>query len=195
MTTSLQIKSNLSIDDLIDDLSQLDAPTLQYLIHELQGVQLAKTQEQQKVEQTFWGLIEQIDWSKSKEEERLRPMLETLKNFPISAIHRFSEQLAKFLHQLDGPAYYEALKSRQEGVSADTFSYARCLVVARGKSFFEKVMQQPKEMPIAEDFEALLYVANEAYQQKTGEAYDFVPSVPYESFFNQELWKEKAITL
>jgi len=50
-------------------------------------------------------------------------------------------------------------------------------------------------MPVGEDFEALLSVAEEAYQQKTGKAYQYVPTINYESFFNQQLWGEKAIVL
>jgi len=140
-------------------------------------------------------LIEQIDWSKNRAAERLKPLIESLQQANVPAINEFSEQLAKSLHQLDGPAYYEALKSQKEGVSSDTFLYARCLVVAKGKAFFEEVLQHPEKMPKEEDFEALLYVAKEAYEQKTDVEYEFVPSVIYESFFNQNLWKEKAIQL
>lgn len=195
MTAKLQIESSLSVDDLIGNLSQLDAPTLKYLINALQKIQVEKEQKSVEEEHGFWQFIEHIDWSKNKAEERLNPLVETLQQASVAAINEFSEQLAQSLHQLDGPVYYEALKAHKQGVSSDTFLYARCLVVAKGKAFFEEVLQHPKKMPNEEDFEALLYVAKEAYEQKIGAEYDFVPSVIYESFFNQKLWKEKAILL
>ncbi|MEL6720659.1 MAG: DUF4240 domain-containing protein [Bacteroidota bacterium] len=195
MTTKLKIKTSLSVDDLIGNLSQLDAPTLEYLINALQQIRIEKEQKSIEEEYGFWQLIAQIDWSKDTAEEKVKPLIEVLQQASIAAINEFSEQLARSLHQLDGPTYFEALKSKKEGVSSDTFLYARCLVVAKGKAFFEEVLQHPENMPKEEDFEALLYVAKEAYEQKTGVEYEFVPSVIYESFFNQKLWKEKAILL
>lgn len=195
MNTNLQIKSNLSIDDLIGDLSQLDTSTLDYLIHSLQTIRLEKEETSTTEQALFWQLIKKIDWSKDSAEERLKPLLETLKEAEVDTINKFSEQLAQALHRLDGPAYYEVLKSREQGVSADTFLYARCFVVAKGNAFFEMVLQHPEKMMTAENFEAILYLTQEAYQQKTGEAYNFFPSVVYESFFNEKLWKEKAISL
>lgn len=120
---------------------------------------------------TFWTWIEKIDSNKLSHQERLKPLINALSTASISAIHEFSEQLAFHLHQLDGPAYFEALKNREQGVSADTFLYARCLVVAKGKVFYHKVLDHPEKMPIDEDMEALLYVDEQAYEQKTGEVY------------------------
>ncbi|MEM8528792.1 MAG: DUF4240 domain-containing protein [Bacteroidota bacterium] len=195
MITNLQIKSNLSLDELINDLSQLDTTALQYLISSLQKIKTEKEQESISEQQSFWQFIEKIDWIQNNKQERLKPLVEALKDASVSSINEFSEQLATVLNQLDGPEYYENLKSQANGVSADTFLYARCQVVAKGKTFFEEVLRHPEKMPAEADFEGLLYVAREAYERKTGREYNFIPSFIYESFFNQNLWKEKAIIL
>lgn len=148
-----------------------------------------------KENDTFWTYIDLIDWSKTNHQERLKALVDKLATSDIPTIHDFSEQLAFYLHQLDGPAYFEALKNREEGVSSDTFLYARCMVIAKGKTFYIDVLDHPVKMPTGEDFEALLYVDEQAFEQKTGEKYDYVPSINYESFFNKNLWKEQAITL
>ena len=38
-----------------------------------------------------------------------------------------------------------------------------------------------------------LYVAKQAYEQKTATSYSYLPSINYESFFNKTLWGAKAI--
>ena len=156
---------------------------------------LSQSEGHEKGEQQFWELMELIDWSKEGDEQKVQPLKIALQNTSASTIQQFSEQLAQSLHQLDGPQYFDALRKRKYGISADTFLYARCWVVAKGKSFYEDVLKSPEKMSVSDDFEVLLYVGKEAYEQATSEAYDFIPSVMYESFFNKKLWKEKAIQL
>lgn len=144
----------------------------------------------------FWELVDLIDWQQKESEKALKPLIKTLAASSNEAIiYKFSERLAYLLHQLDGPAYTKALETNELGFSADTFLYARCLAVAKGKKFYKKVLTKPKNMPVGEDFEALLYLAEEAYQQKTGKPYQYMPTINYESFFNQKLWGEQAIVL
>lgn len=96
------------------------------MITEVQSEQLLDTllnllkQESIKESNKFWTFIEKIDWSQKKERDRLKPLIDALATASIPTIHKFSEQLAFYLHQLDGPAYYEVLKNRKQGVSADT---------------------------------------------------------------------------
>ena len=40
-------------------------------------------------------------------------------------------------------------------------------------------------MPEEFTFEALLYLAGEAYEQKTGAQWDYLPQLSYETFTNQ----------
>ncbi|MFK7982995.1 MAG: DUF4240 domain-containing protein [Saprospiraceae bacterium] len=136
-----------------------------------------------------------IDWKQKETEKILQPLIRALAANNEAVIYQFSERLAFYLYQLDGPAYTKALEADELGFSADTFLYARCLTVAKGEKFYKKVLAKPEKMPVGEDFEALLYVAGTAYQQKTGKPYQYVPTINYESFFNQKLWGEKAIVL
>ncbi|MEL6944391.1 MAG: hypothetical protein AAFO82_17145, partial [Bacteroidota bacterium] len=78
MTTKLKIKTSLSVDDLIGNLSQLDAPTLEYLINALQQIRIEKEQKSIEEEYGFWQLIAQIDWSKDTAEEKVKPLIEVL---------------------------------------------------------------------------------------------------------------------
>ena len=143
----------------------------------------------------FWNFIDLIDWQKRETAKRLQPIINALAIRNEATIYQFAERLAFYLHQLDGPAFTKALAADELGFSADTFLYARCLVVAKGEKFYKKVLAKPENMPVGEDFEALLYIAETAYHKKTGKLYQYVPTINYESFFNQRLWGEKAIVL
>lgn len=194
---TIQIKSNLSIEELIGNLSQLDTPTLNYLVTSLRKVQLARKQPEASTmpEEAFWNFIEKIDWKQKEDSRKVAPLVNALATADSATIYQFSERLAYLLHQLDGPAFAKSLEKDELGFSADTFLYARCLVVAKGQAYYQEVLKQPTNMPIGKDFEALLSVAEQAYFKKTGKAYAYIPTINYESFFNQELWGENAIVL
>lgn len=144
-------------------------------------------------ENQFWKLIDLIDWKEKETEKILQPLIKVLAANNEVVIYQFSERLAFYLHQLDGPAFTKALEADELGFSADTFLYARCLAVAKGEKFYKKVLNKPEKIPVGSDFEALLYVAATAFQQKTGKPYQYVPTINYESFFNQALWGKQAI--
>lgn len=195
--STIQIKSKLSIEELISNLSQLDTPTLNYLVSSLRKVQLTREGPEISTmqEEAFWKLIQQIDWKQKEDTLKLKPLIDSLATATISNIYQFAERLAYLLHQLDGPAFAQALEQDELGFSADTFLYARCLVVAKGQAYYQSILERPTSMPTKEDLEALLYVPAQAYLQKTGKTYAYVPSINYESFFNQTLWGTNAIVL
>lgn len=188
---SVQIKSSVSIEELIANLSHLDYSTLKYVVTTLQKVQAKKEQAQAA---KFWDFIKKIDWTAENDTLRLKPLVDDLATESKQTIHQFSEYLAFLLHQLDGPAFFQALAQDPLGVSSDTFLYTRCLVVAKGEDFYKAILECPEKMPIGEDFEALLYVAKQAYEQQTGQDYKYIPTIIYESFFNKKLWGAKAIS-
>ena len=76
------------------------------------------------------------------------------------------------------------------GLSVDEFLYARCVVVANGRQFFDAVLAEPKQMPKDMEFESLLYVARTALKKKTGrdDAEPDEPAVSYETFSNRAGW-------
>jgi hypothetical protein len=65
----------------------------------------------------------------------------------------------------------------------------RSCVVANGRSTFEQVLADPREMLKDLEFEALLCVASKAYERKTGKEFTYVPSTSYETFSNDAGWK------
>lgn len=146
-------------------------------------------------ESKFWTLINLIDWKQKENEKTLQRLIKALVASNKAVIYQFSERLVFYLHQLDGPAFTKALETDELGFSADTFLYARCLAVAKGEKIYKKVLAKPEKMPVGVDFEALLYVAETAYQQKTGKPYQYVPIINYESYFNQKLWGKQVIVL
>jgi hypothetical protein len=62
------------------------------------------------------------------------------------------------------------------------------VVVANGQDYYALVLVDPKQMPKDMEFEALLSVAREAYERKTGRDWDYVSPVSYETFNNAAGW-------
>jgi hypothetical protein len=146
-------------------------------------------------ERTFWALIESFDWSRTGDDEAVvGPAVSTLSALPVEEIQAFDEILARSLHALDTEAHARnigehAYTGPGDGFSVDWFLYSRCVVVANGRTYYETVLSDPSAMPQDMEFESLLYVAREAFERKTGEEYDFDPSVSYETFSNERGWR------
>lgn len=143
----------------------------------------------------FWDLMSKLDWKRAGDDEAVcRPVVEALAAKPVSAIEAFEEALAQKLHALDTEAHAreigeQAYTGSGEDFSVDWFLYVRCCVVANGKSLFETVLKNPRRMPKDMEFEALLQIAAEAYQSKTGADFGFTSSVSYETFSNKAGWQ------
>lgn len=144
-------------------------------------------------EEDFWQVIEKLDWSKKKREEILAPAVRHLANMPVVNIYLFADRLSEKLYCLDtkmhGNAYLA--KENDDYLSVDDFLYVRCAVVAEGKAYFEKVLTNPSEMPNEISFEPLLYLADRAYEQKTGKSFDYFPAINFETYSNREGWNLK----
>ncbi|NEB00991.1 DUF4240 domain-containing protein [Streptomyces sp. SID13726] len=74
-------------------------------------------------------------------------------------------------------------------ISADDFLYARCVVVANGREFYEGVLADPTRFPTGMEFESLLYLASNAYEAQTGAPHSQRTSVSWESFSNTAGWE------
>jgi hypothetical protein len=152
--------------------------------------------EQRMDEATFWSLIDRFDWSKEDDDDAIiEPAVLALALLPDSQIAEFQEILARKLHAIDGRAW-----ARESGeqiwfgdpdrVSVDGFLYARALVVANGREFYEAVLADPTTMPKDADFEAILMLAADAYDRKTGLVWEELDDteVSYETFSNEAGW-------
>lgn len=143
----------------------------------------------------FWEIISLLDWSKAGDDEAVVEAAKArLASGPVRHIFEFADLLSEKLYALDAQKYAlhvgEDAWSPDRYFSADTFLYARCCVVANGKDLYEKVLQDPAQMPKDLTFEELLYIPSGAYEQKTGKPYDYTPAYPIETYGNLVGWAE-----
>ncbi|MFK7932418.1 MAG: DUF4240 domain-containing protein [Saprospiraceae bacterium] len=148
----------------------------------------------------FWKLIAQIDLSDTawEADTATDKLVKILSQKSVATIQQFQDILAAKLFALDKKLFAQQLAERyawqlDQPFSSDHFLYARAYVIAQGKYFYEKVLKNPALMPQNEVFEELLYVAATAYEKKTGEAFNYIPSVSFETFSNPDGW-EKTLT-
>ncbi|MEK7256383.1 MAG: DUF4240 domain-containing protein [Bacteroidota bacterium] len=146
-------------------------------------------------EQGFWEIIAMLDWSKEEEDDDavVEPVVAHLASCPVRHILEFADILSEKLYALDGRSYAmhigEDAWKPDRYFSVDNFLYARCCVVANGEAFYRKVLKDPASMPKDLTFEALLYVASDAYDRKTGKRLTYVPAFPIETYSNQAGWQ------
>ena len=141
----------------------------------------------------FWEIIAKIDWKKEDDEERMRPAIEFLTMKKVSEIKQFQENLTYKLFQLDTKEHAknigeESFVNNDTFFSVDYFLYVRCCVIANGKTVFENTLNNPIEMPKDLDFEALLYLANEAYEKRMHKKLDYETGCDYETYSNLKGW-------
>ena len=187
MTTILKIPLKAVDKDVIRDLQEKYPDAMLHIEAEESPGSKSMDEDQ------FWAIIGLLDWDKESNEEILGPAVQALSRFSENDIAVFDDILAEKLYELDGQRFAEKLGSnRYTGkghFSVDSFLYSRCCVVANGKEFYEKVLQDPGQMPKEYTFEPLLYLASRAYRQKTGkDSYDHTPDIWYETFSNPAGW-------
>jgi len=140
----------------------------------------------------FWAILAKLSWTKQGDAV-LTPAVKALAKLPVAAIVAFDDLLAAKLFALDGEVFAreigaEAFRRRGEYFSGEAFLFARCLAVAKGKTFYDGVLADPRQMPKDAGFEPLLELATLAYEHKTGEDYAHVPTPDCETFANEAGW-------
>jgi hypothetical protein len=153
-------------------------------------------------EDRFWEIISLLDWEQAGDDDAvLRPAVAALAAASEADILAFEEILAAKLYAIDTREHarygYQGEADPDNGddyISADDFLYLRCVVVANGRERYREVLADPREMPTQLEFESLLRLAPDAFEEKTGSEYDGTTRVSYESFSNQEGWKPTAQT-
>lgn len=138
----------------------------------------------------FWQIINLFDWSKEESDEIMAPAIKKLASMPVVNIYLFTDKLSEKLYQLDTRLHGEAyLNNEGDGyLSVDDFLYIRCAVVAEGKAYFDKVIQNPSEFPADISFESILSLPHKAYELKTGRTFEYYPTVSYETYSNKKAW-------
>lgn len=149
-------------------------------------------------EDIFWEVVSLFDWKKSDDYDTvLKPGLKKLISMKSDDIQQFAEILAEKLYDLDGIEYASNIgegsyKGDKDFFSVDSFLYARCYVVANGKDYYYSILNDPIKMPKDMEFEAILYLADEAYNEKTNTEDEILDTkFSYETFSNKEKWQTK----
>lgn len=177
-------------------IDKLDEQLIQELKEKYNGAELEITIRRQEEasllsEDEFWSLIELLDWKKEEDVAITAPLIQALAALPISKIYGFQERLAEKLYALDQEKFARQFPEYPGRLSVDGFLYDRLCVVANGKAKYEEVLNDPKQMPTNFSFEPLLYVAEKAYQMKTGKQMEYMPTVSYETYSNKDGWPDK----
>ena len=144
-------------------------------------------------EDFFWGIIAQFDWGRKRPQDVMAPAIMALSAYGEAEIFAFEECLAQKLYALDTELHAKQIGWGQEGAffSPDGFLYNRCAVVANGNDFYVKVLNTPELMSVDISFEPILYLAEKAYQLKTGKNdYDYLPNTNFETFANTKGWPD-----
>ncbi|OZG72411.1 hypothetical protein BTA51_14870 [Hahella sp. CCB-MM4] len=146
-------------------------------------------------ENEFWSIIGMLNWEESGDDEAVvEPVVDLLSQKSDEEIFQFEEILAQKLHALDTKAHAkeigeDAYVNEKKYFSVDSFLYSRCVVVANGKELFQHILENPKEFPKDMEFEAILYVAQEAYEQKNDKEWEYVSPTDYETYKNISGWQ------
>jgi len=123
------------------------------------------------------------------------PLVTILSSLSDREIFIFHETLSTLLFNIDSYelAYESAELAGRDWVSGSSFLFARAAVIVNGEEHYNQVLRG--EVPINDDlwFEAILYVAMEAWGLKHGRdwfEFPFFASVSFETGSNIELWED-----
>ena len=135
-----------------------------------------------------------LDWNESGDDEAVvEPVVDFLSQKSDEEIFQFEELLSQKLHSLDTKAHAkeigeDAYVNDEKYFSVDGFLYSRCIIVANGKELFDHVLHNPSEFPKDMEFEAILYMAQQAYEQKNDKEWEYVSPTDYETYKNVSGW-------
>lgn len=146
----------------------------------------------------FWRLIATLRGRVGDDD--LERLGRRLRQLPAAEITAFADRLAVVLHQLDRHDLWVQPVSDVESpdevfpLSDDAFLYARCAVVAAGEQTYQRVLADPTAFAGAWDLgaELLMYAADEAYEDVTGEEWDHETPVSAETGSNSAGWPDRA---
>ena len=139
-------------------------------------------------DETFWGLIEHIDFTRSDEPRMLAPLHLALKKHSPGDLLAFQVILSEKLFHLDTPTHYACAAEP----SGDSFLYFRLFVVGSGEVFYYDFLERPQRVDEPLPWlEGLLYLARNEYEKKTGSELDCSNALDHESFVNPA-WQKTA---
>ncbi|MBP7862672.1 DUF4240 domain-containing protein [bacterium] len=108
---------------------------------------------------TFISMISQKALLRGEETKAVEKLSNVLTRLSKSELESFQKLFAQMLDRIDDKSYRNECPGSQ---SDDTFLYARCFVIGRGREHFYKVLHNPKLMPKGEEsFEHLLQLIDD----------------------------------
>ena len=156
----------------------------------------------------FWQRIELLEGR--VDPDSIEVLVSALAELPRGEIESFDDQLHDVIHQLDGPAWYEqpvhdpGISELQlevllaevlagggdDTLAADGFLFARAAVVAAGRQTYQQVLADPRQFAGDRDSraQALLFVAQRAYERVEPDHYVHVPPLDVGTGSNTALW-------
>ena len=187
MTTVLNVHLNDLNSQFINELKQKFGKTTEVEIR----LRDKSPADELFSEDDFWRVIDQIDWSEKTSEDKLRPAVKILAAMPVSSIYLFADKLSEKLYHLDTRLHAETYAAHEPDnyISADDFLYARCAVIAEGREYYEKVLNDPTQMPDEIVFEPLLHLPDDAFELKMGMEFNYIPTYNYETQSNKSGWQ------
>jgi hypothetical protein len=129
-------------------------------------------------EDQYWKLIaDSLDYAKDDQEAQLAYLRRELVGLDPEEIVGFRLRTDKLLYDTYTSEMWCAGWIMNGGCSDDSFEYFRLWVISRGREVYENARRDPDSLisvadtPVPEglfDLESLWYVANDAFEQKTG---------------------------
>lgn len=94
--------------------------------------------------------------------------IQKLATYEEEKINQFQEILTQKIEQLTEKSFI-CQTLHQGYFSKDAWTYAACALIGQGKETYETVLKDPKMFDFEADFEALLYLSEEALELKKEE--------------------------
>ncbi len=145
---------------------------------------------------TFWKLIEDAKQRSGGDPERQVAVLtDALADLEASDIVAFDARLDQFMALSYTRELWAAAYIINGGCSDDCFDYFRGWLIAQGETVFHNALHDPETLaevvePEEAELEAILYVAQEAYERKTGQEMSQGARIVWQ--LNGELWDEET---
>ncbi len=147
----------------------------------------------------FWDIIAKLNWQASGDDEAvLEPAVKVLTRMTTRDISLFAQSLAEKLFALDTREHARHIGqhaySPERYFSVDFFLYVRCCVVANGQDTYGTILNNPSAMLKDLEFEALLQLAQDALDRKTGipdTVFEPEATLCYETYSNRKGWADK----
>jgi len=145
---------------------------------------------------TFWKLIEDAkQLSGGNPELQVAELTDALSALEVSDIIAFDARFDQLMAVSYTRELWAAAYIINGGCSNDCFDYFRGWLIAQGEAIFHNALHDPETLvevvePEEAELEEILYVADEAYERKTGQELPQGERVIWQ--LNGELWDEET---